>query len=135
MKKNNGYEPFSIESKIKNKENSKIFHWHPSQNNLIIGIKKIGEFVSKNLKIENNNHEPFSFESIIKDEKGHKIFHCPPSQNNLVIGMMKTGEFVSVKLGIEDNSIEEHWMSKRTKKEVDTIVEKVFGVRNENEKK
>lgn len=80
---------------------------------------------------KNNGHQPFSIEIKIKDEKGHKIFHWHESQNNLLLGMMKTGEFVSVKLGIEDNNIEEHWMSKHTKEEVDTIVEKVFGVRNE----
>ena len=45
--------------------------------------------------------------------------------------MMKTGEFVSVKLGIEDNNIEEHWISKKTGKEIDRIVEKNFGVRDE----
>ena len=83
------------------------------------------------MKKRNNGHQPFSIEIKIKDEKGHKIFHWHESQNNLLLGMMKTGEFVTVKLGIEDNKIEEHWMNKKTAKEIDRIVEQNFGVRNE----
>ena len=82
------------------------------------------------MKRKNNGHEPFSIEIKIKDEKGHKIFHWHESQNNLVLGMVKTGEFVSVKLGIENNNIEEYWTNKKTAKEIDTIVEKMFGMRN-----
>ena len=80
---------------------------------------------------KNNGHQPFSIEIKIKDEKGHKIFHWHESQNNLILGMKKTSEFVSVKLGIEDSNVEEHWINKNTKKDVEAIVEKVFGVKNE----
>ena len=57
MKKNNGHQPFSIEIKIKDEKGHKIFHWHESQNNLLLGMMKTGEFVSIKLGIEDNSIE------------------------------------------------------------------------------
>lgn len=57
MKKNNGHQPFSIEIKIKDEKGHKIFHWHESQNNIILGMQKTGEFVSVKLGIEDNKIE------------------------------------------------------------------------------
>ena len=56
-KRNNGHQPFSIEIKIKDEKGHKIFHWHESQNNIILGMQKTEEFVSLKLGIEDNNIE------------------------------------------------------------------------------
>lgn len=45
--------PFSIEIKIEDEKGNKIFKWHKSHNNIILGLSMTNKFVNEKLGIDN----------------------------------------------------------------------------------